>query len=149
MKILNVYVAHPTVKDISSFIECFHFEDLTNKYEFRWDVDSPDYLFATEHIYRDKECFTRFKNITTKVKYVSFLVEKQFIAIGIYLTMEQVLMEILKSVIDSFNSLVLITSSIALFLKENSIKNIEEAYQILKTKINFVIFYTPILMLIP
>lgn len=119
MKILNVYVAHPTVKDISSFIECFHFEDLTNKNMNSGGMLTLLIIYLQQNISIGiKNALPDLKNITTKVKYVSFLVEKQFIAIGIYLTMEQVLMEILKSVIDSFNSLVLITSSIALFLKK-------------------------------
>ena len=138
MKILNVYVAHPTVKDISSFIECFHFEDLTNKYEFRWDVDSPDYLFATEHIYRDKECFTRFKKYYNKSKIRIFSGgEAVYCDWNIFdygtgfdgdtqIGNRFIQFPSPNNLFDSF-----------IFKKENSIKNIEEAYQILKTKNKF------------
>lgn len=56
-----------TVEDIISLLRM---EDITSHFEFIMDKDSPDYLIATEHIYRDKAAWKTFKKLykTSKIR---------------------------------------------------------------------------------
>lgn len=63
MKAIKIYVIHPKVTNVDSFLEYFSLQDLKDKFNFIWDSTNPDYLFATELIYGQRKSFNEFKKL--------------------------------------------------------------------------------------
>lgn len=61
MKEIRVYSLHPWVNNIFDFIKHYKFECLTDRFEFVWAPESPEYLFVSEHYYSSPKVFSEFK----------------------------------------------------------------------------------------
>lgn len=76
MKNINLFCIHPCTNDIDSFIKHFEFKSLTDSFNFQWNENAPDYLIATEHIYKNKKLYQLFKKLYNKAKIKIFYAEE-------------------------------------------------------------------------
>lgn len=68
MKNIKIFCIHPCTNNLESFIKHFDFKPLTDSFNFQWSEDAPDYLIATEHIYKNKKLNQVFKKLYSKAK---------------------------------------------------------------------------------
>ena len=53
MKEIKLFTLHPCINSTENFIKHFNLEPLTQSFNFQWETNTPDYLIATEHIYKN------------------------------------------------------------------------------------------------
>lgn len=70
MKEVKIYALHPSCKDVESFIRYTKLFELKDKYNLVWTDRNPKILIATEHIYTNPEYKKRFKQLysTSEIK---------------------------------------------------------------------------------
>ena len=70
MKEVKIYALHPSCKDVESFIRYTKLFELKDKYNFVWTDVNPKILVATEHIYTNPQYKKKFKELysTSDVK---------------------------------------------------------------------------------
>ena len=57
-KTIRIYFLHKTILTLEDSVKYLGLD--TQKYNFVWDAESPDYLFVSEHIYLKKKIYKRF-----------------------------------------------------------------------------------------
>lgn len=72
MKQIHIFALHPYCSDIDSFVSYIQLPDLKDRFDLIWDDKSPDYLFATEHIYTSKQLRVLFNSLFKKAKITIF-----------------------------------------------------------------------------
>lgn len=76
MKEIKLSALHPCINSTENFIKHFNLEPLTQSFNFQWETNTPDYLIATEHIYKNKKLNRIFKNLYKKSKIKIFYAEE-------------------------------------------------------------------------
>lgn len=76
MKEIKLFALHPCINSTENFIKHFNLEPLTQSFNFQWETNTPDYLIATEHIYKNKKLNRIFKNLYKKSKIKIFYAEE-------------------------------------------------------------------------
>lgn len=59
-KEIRVYSVHPWANTLENFMIRYHFDRLTSDFDFVWDDKTPQYVFASEHIYSSYQAFRDF-----------------------------------------------------------------------------------------
>ena len=72
MKTIKVFVCDKFCDSIDSFYSRFCLSELKSEYEFIWDCKNPDYLIATEHIYYEPKCMSKFKSLYNNAEVTIF-----------------------------------------------------------------------------
>lgn len=68
MKMIKLFVIHPQCYNVSSALDYLCLNALSTEFNFVWDSKCPDYLIATEHIYKDIESRRLFNHLYGKSK---------------------------------------------------------------------------------
>lgn len=68
MKEIKLFALHPCINSTENFIKHFNLEPLTQSFNFQWETNTPDYLIATEHIYKIKSSTASLKICTKNQK---------------------------------------------------------------------------------
>lgn len=71
MKTIKIFMIHPWVQNVHKMLSFLKLECLSQKYNFEWHPNSPDYLIVSEHIYTNEKYNRLFKNIIKRKRIVT------------------------------------------------------------------------------
>ena len=65
---INVYALHPCVNSVESLVKYLQYDNKNIINQLEWSPENPDYLFSSEHIYRNYKYFKTLKNLNSENK---------------------------------------------------------------------------------